>query len=107
VEGTLGPRGGYRLARPPAEIDFLEIVEAVEGNGSTFVCTQIRKNNPCRPEGYCETKSCAVARVMWEADQAWRNTLRGAKLSDLVETLSQDIPAQIWEDTFEWALART
>lgn len=31
VEGLRGTRGGYRLARPPAQISLAEIVEAMEG----------------------------------------------------------------------------
>ena len=31
VEGFRGANGGYRLARPPAEIGLIEIVEAMEG----------------------------------------------------------------------------
>src|SRR3954470_19160387 len=46
VEGTLGPSGGYRLARKASDITFLDVVEAVEGRSSTFTCTEIRKNNP-------------------------------------------------------------
>src|SRR6185312_16851466 len=42
VESTLGPNGGYRLARAPSEITFLDIVEALEGTASTFACTEIR-----------------------------------------------------------------
>src|SRR6185312_2396327 len=42
VESTLGPSGGYRLAGSPEAITFLDIVEAVEGKASTFVCTNIR-----------------------------------------------------------------
>lgn len=106
VETTLGPSGGYRLAKDPADINFLEIVEAVEGKASTFVCSNIRANNPCRPAGYCETKPCAVARIMWEADEEWRKKLRSVKLSDLVDTLSVDIPADLWKSSFEWILER-
>ncbi len=106
VDTTLGPSGGYRLARPPAELTFLEIVEAVEGPARTFVCSNIRANNPCRPKGYCESGPCAVARIMWEADEAWREKLRSVKLSDLVGLLSQEIPEQLWKDSFEWVLAR-
>jgi Rrf2 family protein len=106
VHTTLGPSGGYRLARAPTELTFLDIVEAVEGKSRTFVCNNIRANNPCRPKGYCESKPCAVARVMWEADEAWRSTLRGVRLSDLTETLSQEIPAEIWGKSFEWVLDR-
>lgn len=106
VHTTLGPSGGYRLARAPSELTFLDIVEAVEGKSRTFVCNNIRANNPCRPTGYCESKPCAVARVMWQADEAWRNSLRNVRLSDLTETLSQEIPAEIWGKTFEWVLDR-
>ncbi len=106
VETTLGPSGGYRLARPPSEITFLDIVEAVEGKARTFTCNNIRANNPCRPAGFCDTKPCAVARVMWQADEAWRNTLRGVRLSDLVETLGEEVPPDIWKGSYEWVLKR-
>jgi len=106
VDTTLGPSGGYRLARPPAELTFLDIVEAVEGKARTFVCTNIRENNPCRPQGYCESGPCPVARIMWEADEAWREKLRAVRLSDLTEALAQDIPAELWKNSFEWVLAR-
>jgi Rrf2 family protein len=106
VDTTLGPSGGYRLARPPAELTFLDIVEAVEGKARTFVCNNIRENNPCRPQGYCESGPCPVARIMWEADEAWREKLRAVRLSDLTEALAQDIPAELWKNSFEWVLAR-
>lgn len=106
VETTLGPSGGYRLARSPSETTFLDIVEAVEGKARTFVCNNIRANNPCRPASHCESKPCAVARVMWQADEAWRSTLRGVRLSDLVETLSGEVAPDIWKGSFEWVLKR-
>ena len=106
VDTTLGPSGGYRLAKAPEELTFLDIVEAVEGNARTFVCNNIRANNPCRPLGYCESGPCAVARIMWEADEAWRQKLRSVRLSDLIETLSEDIPAELWKSSFEWVLER-
>lgn len=106
VHTTLGPSGGYRLARSPDEVTFLDIVEAVEGKSRTFVCNNIRANNPCRPAGFCDTSPCAVARIMWEADEAWRSKLRSVRLSDLVETLSQEVRADIWGKTFEWVMDR-
>jgi Rrf2 family protein len=106
VHSTLGPSGGYRLARPPSEMTILDIVEAVEGNSNTFICANIRASNPCRPKGYCDSKPCAVARVMWAADEAWRQSLRGVTLADLGETLSRETPAAIWKGTFKWVLDR-
>lgn len=103
---TLGPSGGYRLAKPPEEISFLDIVEAVEGKTRTFHCTNIRANNPCRPAGFCDEKPCAVARVMWQADEAWRQSLRVVTLSNLAETLAQDTPPEIKKGGAEWMAKR-
>lgn len=106
VDSTLGPNGGYRLSRPAAEISFLDVVEAVEGKERTFVCNNIRANNPCRPKGYCEAGPCAIARIMWEADAAWRASLHGVTLAALIQTLEKDIPVELWQSSSEWVLNR-
>lgn len=106
VETSLGPRGGYRLAKSPDDTTFLEIVEAIEGRKSTFVCTEIRKNNPCRHADSCDTKPCAVARVMWEADQAWRDHLKSVSLADLMETLGKEVPKDLMQKSIDWVQTR-
>jgi Rrf2 family protein len=107
VETTLGPSGGYRLARPPSELTFLEIVEAVEGKARTFVCNNIRAASPCRQEGPCDSKPCAIARVMWEADAAWRAKLQSVRLADMIETLTAELPPAVWQGTSEWVGKRS
>ncbi|WCL54728.1 RrF2 family transcriptional regulator [Gimibacter soli] len=104
VESTLGPSGGYRLARPPEAISFLDIVEAVEGKASTFVCTNIRFNNPCVPTDDCAAASrpCAIARVMWEADKAWRDRLKATTLADLGKTLVTDLDEATRDRIADW-----
>jgi len=102
VESTLGPSGGYRLAQAPAQITFLDVVEAVEGRGSTFICENIRRNNPCLQAAHCDKRPCAVARVMWDADRAWRDSLRAVRLSDLLKTLEKDIPSSVMKRTLAW-----
>ena len=110
AEGLLtsarGVSGGFALARPAEAITLADIVEAVEGKAQTFVCNNIRANNPCRPHDYCESSPCAVARVMWEADEAWRQKLRSVSFSDLIETLARDIPPDLWKNSSEWVLER-
>jgi Rrf2 family protein len=106
VDTTLGPSGGYRLARPPAEVTFLDIVEAVEGNSRTFVCNNIRLNNPCLPKKHRSSGTCAVARVMWEADEAWRQKLRSVTLQDLGQSLAKETSPALWKDTLQWVSDR-
>ncbi len=106
VISTLGPTGGYRLAKSTAEITFLDIIEAVEGKSSTFACSNIRFNNPCLPEGYCDRNPCAIARVMWQADEAWRASLRAVTLAQLEEKVVESVPADILRRNSEWLLNR-
>ena len=105
VDTTLGPRGGYRLAKNPNLITFLDIVEAVEGSRSTFVCTEIRKNNPCLAKKKVG-KTCAIARVMYQADEAWRAHLKSVTLADLAETLSAELDPQLIKDNIAWITSR-
>jgi Rrf2 family protein len=102
VSGNLGPRGGYRLAKAPREVAFLDVVEAVEGRRSTFACTEIRANNPCvkskrRPGGIC-----AVARVMYRADEAWRKELARTTLADLLAQLREEVDPAILQRSAAW-----
>src|SRR3546814_65310 len=102
VETTRGPSGGYRLARPGSKISFLDIIEAVEGRTNTFACNEIRANNPCWPPGHCAGKPCGIARVMWRADEAWRNTPREVQISDMASALSDEVPAALLQSNYQW-----
>lgn len=105
VEGTLGPKGGYRLALPAHKITFLDVVEAVEGKKNSFNCTEIRQNNPCHATSKTAfEKPCAIARVMWQADAAWRETLKGVTLADLNEQLLADLSKEDLERSKDWLL---
>ncbi len=103
---TLGPSGGYRLAREAGQITFLDIVEAVEGRKSTFQCSEIRANNPCRPSDACDDRPCAVARIMWRADEAWRRSLAEVTLADLQDMLAEDLAPDMLKRSFDWLLER-
>ncbi len=102
VLATLGPQGGYRLAKLPEDISFLDIVEAVEGKMSTFNCSDIRLNNPCLTRRTKLTKPCGIARVMWEADEAWRSHLRSVYLSDVISGMQVELPADLLEKSATW-----
>lgn len=107
VGSTLGPGGGYCLAKAAENITFLDIVEAVEGKGPLFVCAEIRRNNPCRAEGHCDSKPCSIARVMWDADRAWRAKLASVSLADLQKMIADEVDADLLGRTAAWVAARS
>lgn len=107
VEATLGPAGGYRLAKPVAAITFLDVVEAVEGRRSTFACTEIRFNNPCRAGKRGTGKPCSIAQAMYDADEAWRSHLRGITLESMRAELEVKLSKEQFDATRRWVEQRT
>ena len=59
VEGTVGRSGGYRLAKPSAEISLLDVVEAVEGDSRRRVC--ILRGGPCALDAVCDVHAVFAA----------------------------------------------
>jgi Rrf2 family protein len=106
VEATLGPTGGYRLARPAAGISFLDIVEAVEGIHRTFACTEIRGNNPCKPKGRKGSGICSIAKAMYRADEAWRDSLRSVTLESLGREVENAVDPDQARKNLAWFLER-
>src|SRR6266545_3429193 len=77
VESASGRSGGYRLARPPAGIAVLEIVESIEGDSRRTTC--VLRGSPCGRDGHCD-----VHDVFFAAQSAMLDRLRRATLADLV-----------------------
>lgn len=106
IDATLGPTGGYRLAKKPEDISFLNIVEAIEGKTQTFNCTEIRKNNPCLKKSDKFSGVCSIAKVMNRADEAWRKELREMNLKMIRQELVEKIPAEQLQRGTEWLLSK-
>ena len=90
VRSSQGQAGGYSLTRAADTITLLDVVEAVDGPGSTFVCTEIRQRGPLGTPPQDCTRACAVARAMIGADRAWRDALRAVTLADLAADVTAD-----------------
>jgi Rrf2 family protein len=85
-EAVPGRRGGYRLAKPAKDTTVLEVVEAVEGRMRAFECSEIRQRGPVGTAG---PKSdyrgvCGIAKVMYDAEAAYRDELRKVTINDLL-----------------------
>ncbi|MGX7677228.1 RrF2 family transcriptional regulator [Plantactinospora sp. DSM 117369] len=85
LSSTPGVRGGFRLARRPAEITVMDVVTAVEGPEPAFRCTEIRQQGPgVDPSAPEFRRPCAITAVMRRAELAWRRELAGQTLADLM-----------------------
>lgn len=51
VKSVQGPKGGYRLARRPEEINFLEVIQAIEGPIRLVHCQE--DGSCCEIEEFC------------------------------------------------------
>jgi Rrf2 family protein len=105
VASVPGPRGGYRLARPPAEIPLLDVVLAIDGDDTAFRCSEIRQRGPITSPPDAFRRPCGIARAMWRAEDAWRAELRATTVADLLVELLATVPAPTLAAGAEWIQA--
>ncbi len=81
--GTRGTGGGYRLARDPAEVTMLDVIQVFEPGPSPGGCLLAGEEPaPCpRPE------ACRLRRIFDEVDGLARNTFASITLATLVAPL--------------------
>jgi Rrf2 family protein len=98
LHAASGPRGGFSLARPAAEITVADVVDAVEGQSPLFHCAEIRQRGPVPLTGAACRQPCGVAQVMYRAESAWRQELAATTIADLVESsgVGAGARAQTW-----------
>ena len=77
VQAFRGVAGGYRLARPPAQISLVEIVEAMEGPLAMTECSI--------HEGQCGIEHSCSARANWRRiNDVVADALRRVTLADMI-----------------------
>ena len=78
LKATAGPTGGYELARDPADLRLLDVVEVVEGAVTLERC--VLRGIPCSSDGIC-----AVHEAWAGAQDAMVERLSGTNFAELVE----------------------
>lgn len=84
VTSVAGRRGGYELARRPAEISLLEVIEAADGTMISTEC--VLRGGPCEGESFC-----AVHPPFARAQEAFRAAL-GATTFAEVAAIERHLP---------------
>lgn len=79
VESTRGPRGGYKLARTPAQISFGDVVRVMEGPIALVSCASENFYEPC---GDCHDEAtCAIRRAFTMVRDQTASLLDGVSLA--------------------------
>ena len=97
-----GPGGGYRLARPPADVSVLDVVEALDGEEPAFHCLEIRRRGPTAMPAREYRTMCGIHRVMVDADAAWRAELARTSVADLAAGVARDSSPKAMDKFGTW-----
>ncbi len=77
VTGFRGTSGGYRLAKPPREINAYEVLAATEVSLRAV---------PCLGDGVCANIDICKTRPVWkDFDETFQNILKSTSLEDLAD----------------------
>ncbi len=106
IESVPGPKGGYRLQRPPQEITVLEVMEAIDGREPLFRCTEIRQQGPLAQGPQAYQHPCGIHVVMARAEKAWRDALREQTIADLVASYQRDVAVKQQQRSAQWIAGR-
>ncbi|GAA2058014.1 Rrf2 family transcriptional regulator [Catenulispora yoronensis] len=94
LAASTGPRGGFRLGRPAADITLLQIVEAVDGAAQPYECREIRQQGRGALAREDCQDTCILAAKMGAAHRAWRASLAAVSLADILDELPSGAPAR-------------
>ncbi len=109
VHATEGMRGGYRLARAPADITVLDIVDAIEGAKPLFECQEIRGRCAVfagSAPKWATKGRCSIHATMLRAEKAMRDSLAEETLATLAEKVDRKAPKDFADAICEWLSGR-
>ena len=110
VQAATGVRGGYRLARAPAEITVLDIVDAIEGNKPLFDCQEIRDRIAVfgdEAPAWATNGVCAIHEAMLRAEKAMRESLARDTLASIAAVVGRKAPKTFPIKVSGWLKERT
>ena len=110
VHAVEGVRGGYRLARAPADITVLDVVDAIEGNKPLFNCQEIRDRCAVFDDDaptWATKGVCAIHAAMLRAEKAMRDSLAQETLASIAAVVECKAPKSFPIEVRGWLRERT
>jgi Rrf2 family protein len=92
VESIRGAGGGYRLARPPEQIDLVTVIEAVERPVRLTACAT--GDTAAMDDCSCgSTGRCPICRAVSHVQRRLQNVLENVTLAEMIEMDAANAPA--------------
>lgn len=92
VESRKGKEGGYRLARPAADIRIGHVIRVLDGPLAPISCASHTRYRRCED---CDEATCAVRHMMLEVRQAIADVLDNRSLAAMRDADNDDYPLGI------------
>lgn len=102
LESVEGRAGGLCMAAEDDKVSVLQIVQALDDSSGFFRCREIRQQGPCAAAPRHYGAPCNIARVMYQADAAWRRVLAQTSLADLKKSANAEPVPGVNEATRTW-----
>lgn len=84
LNSVQGPKGGYRLSRPASEINFLQVIQAIDGPITLVMCQD--------EESCCEIEEfCSMNEVFALAQKRLTDFFREATFADLPVIMEKEL----------------
>ena len=104
-----GVRGGIRLARPPEQISFLDVITAVDGKRPVFDCRGVREHCALfdgEAPAFATSGICSIHAVMLEGEARMKDVFRARTLRDMADQAAKRVPSEFRAEGRAWLLDR-
>lgn len=81
IQSYKGTKGGYELAKPPADISMADVIETVEGKYAISRCCCEEQDYQCSRRDGC---GCSFHKVYSEISQMVQERLAAVRFTDLI-----------------------
>ncbi|MGH7840236.1 MAG: RrF2 family transcriptional regulator [Candidatus Binataceae bacterium] len=105
VVAVEGARGGFRVARAPALITVVEVIDAIDGAKPLFDCREIRGRCAVfagRPPLAATEGVCSIHAIMLEAEARMRAVLASHNLAEIADTIAAKTPPDLSDQIAQW-----
>lgn len=109
ITSAEGIRGGFRIAKDPAQVSVWDVVSVLEPDKPLFRCREIRKDFVLfdqKPPRWATRGRCPIHTAMREAEKSMRRSLEAVTLADIANQVGNSVPTVFGEKRNVWFAER-